>query len=256
MAERLEFDTGTQIEQFYNWMERNKLSANEISLWYALLHITNETGKLVWLSIAITRLEKLTGMKKDAIYKARDSLEEKGRIKYQEGKGSRAAQYSLTPFQEWKNYEEYMEPEEIEIETEIEPPEEITEEIPGNEPRVQIFRRMQELIPFPPSRDVEEIKTLLDEGVEDKLLCEAVDLVLTSDQMEGKPPMERWRYFKGILRSWRNNQIRTYEEYQEHEKQREEMIRNGGNRQSNRPIPDTEPGPEPNGGMREFRIPE
>lgn len=247
MAERLEFDTGTQIEQFYSWMERNKLSANEISLWYALLHIANETGKLVWLSVAITRLERLTGMKKDAIYKARDSLEEKGRIRLQEGKGSRAAQYSLVIFREWEDYEEYIEPEAIETET--------PEEIPGNEPRIQIFRRVQELIPFPPSRDIEEIKTLLGEGVEDKLLCEAIDIALTAEQMEGKPPMEKWRYFRGILRTWQNNGIRTYEEYLEHERERRERMEIGGNRQSSRnEQPEVRQPTE--SGIRSFRIPE
>lgn len=258
MAERIDFDSGEQIEQFYNWIESDiKLSANAISLWHTLLHITIETGKLRWLSIPIIRLERLTGMKRDAIYRARDLLKELNRIEYQPGKGSQAAKYSFVPFMP-EFWEENTVPtiEELpeEIEGPAEEPTEEPEEIPEG-PRVQIFQRVQQIVPFPPPMNIQEIKTLLDEGMEDKLLCEGAEIA--KEKLADRSPTEKMRYYMGILRSWRNNNIKTYEEYQAHERQREEMQRNGSDRQSYRAAPDTPAQEEPaNGGMREFRLPE
>lgn len=248
-AERLPLDMTEQIQQFYKWIINNSLTATEISLWHALMHIANEAGYPTWLSVAVSRLETLTGMKKDALYKAREGLESKGRIEIRLGKGNQAANYRLIPFNE--------EEEEVNIIEEI-PAEEIAPEETTEQPPVDlgtplnIFRRTQELIPFPPNTDIQHIKQFVEEGMEDQLLCEAIDI--TQRNKDLRKPMDRWRYFKGIIRNWYNNGIKTLEEYQRHESEREELMNNGANKQSDRTVRPEPKEPEPNG-MREFRIP-
>jgi|GEM_PF-3116315 len=252
-AERLILNIGIQVQQFYRWLTNNSLTATEISLWHALMYIANEAGYPLWLSVSMSRLEKLTGMKKDAIYKAREGLVSKGRLEIMQGQGSQAAKYRIIPF------EEDGEPTKpVDIPTTKEMPKDQPEqsidypltELP--ETKVNIFRRMQELIPMPPSMDIHHIKQFIEEGMEDQLLCEAVDITNQTEEIKNRPPTEKWRYFKGIVRNWYNNGIMTLEQYQIHEKAREERIRNGSSKQNNRPIQ-----PEPReSGMREFRIPE
>jgi len=254
-AERLILNIGIQIQQFYKWLMDNSLTATEISLWHALMYVANEAGYPIWLSVSISRLEKLTGMKKDAIYKAREGLERKGRIEILQGQGSQAARYRLILFEEVEDHTEIEDTPDIKEtveETPELPAEQPPTDLPGQEKPVNIFRRIQELIPMPPSIDVEHIKQFMDEGMEDNLLCEAIDITHQTDELKDRPPMEKWRYFRGIVRNWYNNGIMTLEQYQIHERDRRERIKNGSNRQNNRPAQQKPKG----NGMRKFRIPE
>lgn len=260
-VERLPLDMASQIQQFYEWLMENKLKATEISLWHGLIHIADKAGYPVWLSVAVTTLEKITGMKKDAIYNARQGLEDSGLIEIRTGKGNQAAQYRLLPFGQapLEYQDEIEEARQKEVKEEVpveEPPAEdppVIEEPPTEERApLSIFRKMQEIIPFPPSRDVQNIRGFMDEGMEDDLLCEAVDITMQEKKMQDKPPTDKWRYFNGIVRTWYNNGIKTLPQYKKHEKEREERINNGINKQGNRPV---QPRAEPQAGMREFRIP-
>ena len=248
--ERVVFDKNIQIRKLYEHLSNNQLNSNEISLYHALLFIAEDANFPPWLSVPLVRLEKFTGMGRDAIYKARDKLTEEGFINCIKGKGAQAAQYQVIVFTEETNL--YIEPE---IEEQEETVEDGPRETIAGQPAVNIFRKMQEIIPFPPSADIEKIRRSLEEGTEDKLLCEGVDITLTAEAVEGKPPMEKWKYFRGILRTWQNNGIRTYEEYLEHERERRERMENGGNRQSSRnEQPEVRQPTE--SGIRPFRIPE
>lgn len=260
-VERLRFDNSVQIQQFYKWITNTSLTANEVSLWHSLMHIASEAGYLVWLSIPITRLERLTGMKKDAIYKARESLEKKGRISVEEGRGSRAAQYRLILFRESMEHEECIEFEETaELVEQTERPsveiEEVAQQPPVAPPSspVNIFARIQHLTPIPSPMDIHAIKEYLNDGMEDKLLVEAVSIA--ENELAGKVPMEKWKYAKGIMRNWFNNGIKTFEEYLAHERERRERIESGSNRQSDRPLRAETRGETETNGMRGFRVPD
>lgn len=249
-------DITIQIKMFYEWLENNKLSATEISLWHALLHIGNEVGWPKTLSVPISKLSKMTGMKKDAIYTARDNLEKSGRIEIIPGKGSKAAQYRIIPFVE--NY--YTKTPDIEdvsqedIHT-TEDDNSVTDpptELHDKRPQIKIFRKMQDLIMMPSPNDIHQIKSYLNEGMEDQLLCESIKI--SEGKLPNKKPMDKWKYAKGIMRTWYNNGIRTFEEYQKHEKEREAQI-NGGNKERNKYVqPKAEPRQKTNG-MRKFRVP-
>lgn len=250
-VERLPLDMASQIQQFYNWLMENTLKATEISLWHSLMHIADKAGYPIWLSVAVTRLEKLTGMKKDAIYNAREKLQEEGLIEIQLGKGNQAAQYRLIPF------EQQQEPEKIVFEElPVDDPVESEEEPPIKEEQpILFYRRSQEIIPMPPSKDTQWILQLIEEGMEDDLVCEGIDITLNNEELKEKNPMDRWKYFNGIIRTWFNNGISTLDQYKAHEKEREERLKNGGNKQGGRTIqPETRPEPKANG-LREFRVP-
>lgn len=255
-VERLKLDTTIQIQQFYKWVMANGLTPAEISLWHALLYIADDAGYPVWLSVAVSRLEKLTGMKKDALYTARDNLEMNGLIEIQTGRGNQAAKYRLVPFPE-----EYQElPDEVKLERIPIESEESSTEDPQVEPtiegrKIQFYTKIQQIIPFPASKDTETIKEYMSDGMEDELVCEGVNIIFEKEEFKDKKPMDKWRYYMGILRNWRNDGILTYEQYQKHERDREERLKNGGNKQSYRPVqPESNYEQKPSG-MREFRIP-
>lgn len=260
MSEKQQLNMEVEIGQFYIWKETNNIKAKEILLWHALMYLSCSAGWVKWISTPISTLESKTGLKRDAIYSARDNLEKLGRIEVLPGKGSKAAQYRIVPFIDNYCQDEddlYTEDENPSIDTDEStdiPPQEPPKE-PQEEPKkVNIFRRIQTIIPMPSPMDIQTIKSYLDEGMEDQLLVESINIA--ESELHNKGPSDKWRYAKGIMRNWYNDGIKTLHEFQEHERKRKESMNNGGDKQHNRPIqPEKRPEPKPNG-MREFRIPE
>ncbi|AOY77220.1 DnaD domain-containing protein [Clostridium formicaceticum] len=260
MQERQKLNMEIEIGQFYIWKETNHLKAKEILLWHTLMHLACTAGWVKWISTPISTLESKTGLKRDAIYAARDNLEKLGRIEVVPGKGSKAAQYRIIPFVEGYYPEEVEEhliddDPDIDIENSNEQPPKNPHAKPRKEelPKMNIYRKIQTLIPMPSPMDIESIKTYLDDGMEDQLLMEAIDI--SEKELQNKKPSDKWRYAKGIMRNWFNDGIKTLTQYQENEKRREEMMKSGGDKQHNRPV---QPEPTPqnkSSGMRGFRIP-
>lgn len=90
----------TEILEFNNWLDENPSSSSVIVLWYALMHINN---KLRWkksFAAPIQTLELKTGLKKDAIYRARNTLKQHGLIDFRERGANRCTEYEVIPFSE------------------------------------------------------------------------------------------------------------------------------------------------------------
>lgn len=239
-TERQSLNMIYQMNQFYKYLESNKLTPNQIALWHALMNIAENAGYPIWLSVPIVKLENYTGMKKDAIYRARDTLLKRNLIEYQPGQGSRAAQYKIVPFDEVtsQDIEDITNETEELIETKSEEPTEKDNVRPlilkekedkPREQKIKIFSEMQRLLPMPSPLDIQHIKSYLEDGMEDELLCEAIRIAQTS--IPDKKPMDKMRYAKGVMRNWFNNGITTMKSYIEYEKEREES-KNGTNKQS------------------------
>lgn len=83
---------------FYDWLETNPLATSSIVLWHALMHIANKAGWPDKFAVAVSVLELKTGLKKDAIYDARNKLQQAGRINWESRKGNQSAIYEIIPF--------------------------------------------------------------------------------------------------------------------------------------------------------------
>jgi hypothetical protein len=87
-----------EINQFYDWLETNQITKSSIALWHALMHIHNKSGSPTAFTVAISTIESKTGFKQAELYKARNILTQKGRIKWQQRGGSLCAEYKIIPF--------------------------------------------------------------------------------------------------------------------------------------------------------------
>ncbi|MFZ5352765.1 MAG: hypothetical protein ACOZCL_08580 [Bacillota bacterium] len=97
-CERLLIDYETEVNAFYDWLETNTLAASAIVLWHALMSIACKTGWLRQFAVAVSVLEAKTGLKKDAIYDARNKLQQLGRINWISRKGNQSALYEMISF--------------------------------------------------------------------------------------------------------------------------------------------------------------
>lgn len=223
-----------EIGQFYIWKETQNLKANEVALWHSLMYLSYSAGWVKWISSSISTLESKTGLKKDPIYAARKKLEKLGRIEVIEGRGNQSAKYRLIPFvADYYTEDEYIE--------EVDPVQddakqgtpEATEEPPRpskqDNLKKNIFKKIRQVAMMPSPKMVDNMLFYLEQNMQDDLLVLAVDIA-EKDLPRGKP-LDKLNYANGTMRNWLNNGIKTIEEYQEHEKQREESI-NGRNSNS------------------------
>lgn len=89
----------SEINAFHMWLATNPtLSTSARILWFSLMHYCNSCGWKVDFAVPLSAIEADTGLKRDAIYAARNSLIQAGRIKVTQRKGGKAAVYSLIFF--------------------------------------------------------------------------------------------------------------------------------------------------------------
>ena len=84
-----------EINAFYDWLETNSISDSAIGLWHALMHINNKSGWVTEFAVALSTLETKTGLKKDAIIRARLRLQQANRIDFKSRSGQLSAVYRI-----------------------------------------------------------------------------------------------------------------------------------------------------------------
>ena len=87
-----------EINSFYDWLETNTLSDSAIVLWHALMHVNNKAKWITEFAVAISTLETKTGLKKDSIIRARNRLQQAGRIEFKSRTGQQSALYIMNGF--------------------------------------------------------------------------------------------------------------------------------------------------------------
>jgi hypothetical protein len=92
-----------EINAFYDWLETNTISDSAISLWHALMHINNKTGWKNEFTVALSVLESKTGLKKDALIRARKTLQKTNRISFKSRTGMQSAVYKIMPLELYGN---------------------------------------------------------------------------------------------------------------------------------------------------------
>jgi hypothetical protein len=88
-----------EINLFYDFLETNTVPDSGIVLWHALMHINNKTGWVPEFAVAISTLSTKTGLKKDAIIRARHRLQQAGRLDFTSRTGQQSAVYRIIPFE-------------------------------------------------------------------------------------------------------------------------------------------------------------
>lgn len=91
-----------EISRFYDWLEINMLTDSAIVLWHALMHTSNRAGWPDEFTVATSTLTTKTGLKKDAINRARNRLQQSGRIDFYSRSGQQSAVYTIIPFVAFK----------------------------------------------------------------------------------------------------------------------------------------------------------
>lgn len=86
----------TEILAFNDLLLSQPLSTGQIALWYALMYINNKCGWVEWFSSPNRTLEFSTGLSRQGINKARNSLRQLGLIDFKSN-GTKSTMYKLLP---------------------------------------------------------------------------------------------------------------------------------------------------------------
>ena len=93
-----------QITQFYELLPSNPLSPNAQCLYFYLLNLNNRLGWKKTFTVANSIVAGYTGLDISALQRARNSLVQKGYIKYEKGKSNIAGTYEVVEFEvDYKN---------------------------------------------------------------------------------------------------------------------------------------------------------
>lgn len=84
----------SMINSFWDAATLNPLSAGQVSLYFALLHVCNKNRWSEWFQASNQVLNVLTGLSRSGILKARDELKKRGLIDF-EGRGTKATTYKI-----------------------------------------------------------------------------------------------------------------------------------------------------------------
>lgn len=87
-----------ELNGFDAWLETNEISTSAIVLWFAIMQTANRARWKNPLTIAISTLEQRSGLKRDAIYRARNRLMQHGLISIRERSGRQSAEYTIISF--------------------------------------------------------------------------------------------------------------------------------------------------------------
>lgn len=82
------------INSFWDAAALNPLSAGQVSLYFALLHVCNRNRWEEWFQAPNQVLSVLTGLSRSGILKARKELKERGMIDFEEH-GTKATAYKI-----------------------------------------------------------------------------------------------------------------------------------------------------------------
>lgn len=92
-----------EINSFYRWMETHEMTPNAIALWMALMKISNDAGwKMTFNASNSMLMVKTGGLSIPAIHRARNLLQQQGRINFRARKGNLSSEYTIIPFAERK----------------------------------------------------------------------------------------------------------------------------------------------------------
>ena len=88
-----------EINKFQVWISLHPdVSTSARILWFALMHYDNVSGWKETFSVAMSSLMEKTGLGKQAIVRARRTLQENGRINYVARRGNQATMYQILSF--------------------------------------------------------------------------------------------------------------------------------------------------------------
>lgn len=87
-----------EINMFYDWLETNQIPKSAIALWHTLMHIANKSKWENKFTVATSTIESKSGFKRSELFKARNILEQKGRLTWKSRGGNLCAEYQLIFF--------------------------------------------------------------------------------------------------------------------------------------------------------------
>ena len=220
---------------FDSWTRLNTLSANQRSLYIAILQLWNAAGRPEYSSIPEQKLTELSGLSKKTFYNVRNQLEEFGLIGVVKSKSKNIApKYTLNDISV-KNDDNFTPISTPNI-TPILTPKVTPNLAPYTEKRIEEESKEENDVVNDDSVFFDALQKNLGRGVtypesqlarvwrkdtSDEMIIKAVSIAVINRKTN-------FKYIDTIIKNWLNSGITTLPELQEHEEKREKSRQNSG----------------------------
>lgn len=213
-----------QVNLFYKLLPNNPLSSNAQCLYFYLLNKNNELGWIKEFTIANSIICGFTSLNISAFQRARNSLIQKGYIKYKKGHSNNAGYYTIVEFEQQSEQQNEQQNEQqsdnrVNSTTNTLNKQNKTKQKENNlDAAVDFYNQNINLItPF-------EYQKLQDySDMEENLIVLAMEKAVTANKRS-------FNYIDGILKAWKSKGIKTLAQARDEEdKFRQSKTRNISN---------------------------
>lgn len=253
----------TEITMFYDWLLYNPLPTGAIALWNALMSINNKAGWADEFTVANIVLQGITGLSRQGLDGARNTLMQKGLILYKKGISNQAGKYKIISFDSKKTgtvagtalgttpTKKSLECKKTGTRPYTEQSQEHTQSSHGTSTLNKLNETKQDIINQSINTDLEpvtnsDLKRVFDmwqsnigipSAIEAKKLfewaddlstdvvCYAIEYIATLDHDK-----RNYRYINGILKNWAKNNLKTVADIKAYE-----LTHQQKNRKQNKP---------------------
>ena len=235
LIERGHMNLIESFNAFDSWTRLNTLSANQRSLYIAILQLWNAAGRPEYSSIPEQKLTELSGLSKKTFYNVRNQLEEFGLIGVVKSKSKNIApKYTLNDISV-KNDDNFTPISTPNI-TPILTPKVTPNLAPYTEKRIEEESKEENDVVNDDSVFFDALQKNLGRGVtypesqlarvwrkdtSDEMIIKAVSIAVINRKTN-------FKYIDTIIKNWLNSGITTLPELQEHEEKREKSRQNSG----------------------------
>lgn len=196
----------SEIRGFYDLAEQFTLSSSCICLWHALMFQANKARWKEEFSVAISTLELRTGLKRGAIYTARNTLQQHGIISVRQRDGQQSALYTINTLCLLNEHNTDANPNATQTQHRRKPEplnkQDIDEDVDETKEKDTIVsqKKKEERNTIPPSLDmVEQYCLERGNGISASYF---IDFYTSKGWMIGKNKMKDWQ---SAIRTWEKN---------------------------------------------------
>ena len=220
----------TEFKAFHEWLELNSLTEGQVALWHALLYVNNKCSWQDWFTVPSKTLELHSGLSRQSVIKARNTLKQKRLIDFQTQKGNKATLYRLfsLAFQIGTQTDTQTDTQ-ADTQTDTINIQDIDRDIiiPAVVSINNIYNSDLEIVTAAVEKEICQVSSSIKDDIEFYLQSVDVDLILYAVDEATKSNCHKWKYVSAIIKRCIADKILTGAEARRRKEEYEKTKKSG-----------------------------
>ena len=194
----------SEILAFNDLFMTNEFSTGQIALWYALMYINNKSGWAEWFTVTNRTLEQRTGLSRNGILKARNTLAQKGLISFKTNRTNATMYKMLTIANSVQDSVQVSVQDSVQDSVLLN--KQNKTKINNINNNIRAYEVYENNIGIVSPIVFDAITDYINSGIEDEMICAAIEEAVKHNKLS-------WAYIDAVLRDKVKRGITTYEAF-------------------------------------------